>query len=447
MRSNAWPEYVVAVLAACSMEAAWITLAYVIVGGLIARGPAPLSILAFAGATLVGLGIARWSVRDRRHSYRTLIAAIAVAAALIGWLLPLGPGATLGFESPMALIGMNPGGLLLGLAVVRGTAHVTSDDDERIAETALGPGLLVVALAWVLLTATGGHRDSSMVGAAFSATVTFVTAGLLGIGLARSADLRSTGVLGADRRTWVALVFGVVAGLLALAMPLALILGVPIDDAIRGVLGPIAEILVPIVSFLFWPAGLIATAFVLLIELLRGHTPIETSTIGAAGGGAGIDLGLQSGPSSADGLVLGLVPLVIAIVVTFLLARRLLGTPGLSDLESDLNEVRETERPAGRLGLRRPHLRRPRRHPVPHTASEAYLASLEILAQWPDTARLGSETPAEHARRLGADSIRLPLSRLAADYTLAEFGQRTLVPSEHRRAVERWRRLRSLGGP
>jgi hypothetical protein len=42
---------------------------------------------------------------------------------------------------------------------------------------------------------------------------------------------------------------------------------------------------------------------------------------------------------------------------------------------------------------------------------------------------------------MGSDPAWLPLHRLAADYTLAEFGRRVLTAAEHRRAIDSWRRL------
>jgi len=445
MRSNAWAEYALAVLAACSLEAAWITLAYVVVAAIATGAPGPLPMLAFAGAAFIGLGYARWSALDGRPPYRTPLALIVVAAAIVGWLVPLGSAAAQVLEEPLEVVGMHPGGILLGIAVLRGTAHVIPDDDERIAETALGPGLVVVAAIWALLTATGATRQSWVVEVAFAATVTFVTAGLLSIGLARLAGLRSVGVIGADRRTWVVLV-GIVAGLLAVAMPLALILGVPIDNAVRGVLGPIGDLLVPVVVVLLLPAALLATVLVLLFEMLTGGPGTLPDIPSALADTVAFDWASALGGPSGQGPILELVPLVVAVVAAFLLVRGLLGRPDLSGAEDESVEVRETERPVGGVRLRRPHLPMPRRHPVPRTATEAYLASLEILARWPESARLASETPAEHVRRLRADPIGLPLGRLAADYALAEFGQRTLVPSEHRRAIERWRRLRSIRG-
>ena len=158
MRSNASPDEVVAVLAACSLEAAWIALLYVLVGSLAAGDPGPLSMIVFAGAVLVGLGFARWAAQDEQRPYRTPLAVLVVAAMVIGWLVPLGLAAGRVVESPMGALEMHPGGILLGLAVVRGTAHVTPDDDERIAEIALGPGLAAIAVIWVVLTLSGGGQ-------------------------------------------------------------------------------------------------------------------------------------------------------------------------------------------------------------------------------------------------------------------------------------------------
>jgi hypothetical protein len=58
-----------------------------------------------------------------------------------------------------------------------------------------------------------------------------------------------------------------------------------------------------------------------------------------------------------------------------------------------------------------------------------------------------SETPAEHARRLRGDGVgALSLDLLAADYALARFGGLGLGEREDRRAVGRWRQLRTRLG-
>src|SRR6476661_139565 len=217
MRSNASPERIAALLAASFLEAAWITLAYVLIESLTRAAAAPLSILAFAAAALAGTVFARGAARGDPHAHRSLLAVIAIAVGLIGWLLPLGAAAADFLEDPATVFAMHPGGILLGLAFVRGAAHRTDLDDERIAEAALGPGLAAMAGLWVLLAASGGTTTAWVVNVATWATVTFVATGLLSIGLARLADLRGAGVRGTDRRIWDGVLVGVVVGLLVVA--------------------------------------------------------------------------------------------------------------------------------------------------------------------------------------------------------------------------------------
>jgi hypothetical protein len=217
-------------------------------------------------------------------------------------------------------------------------------------------------------------------------------------------------------------------------------------DAVRGIGGVVLWVVVAAAVLLSLPAAILGIAFVLVIAFL--------ATIGGAGrtdpgdlfGGAVLDVQALLGPANGNGLNLGVVPLIVAIVVAFVVVRMLVKRPGRSEVDGDVVEVREVERPTG-MRLRRPRLPTPRRHPVPRTASEAYVASLEVLARWPGSTRLASETPAEHSRRVRPYPIGPPLSRLAADYALVEFGRRVLAPSEHRRAIERWRRLRAMDGP
>ena len=276
----------------------------------------------------------------------------------------------------MAVFGAHPGGILLGLAVLRGSAHVKPEDDERIAEIALGPGLGFVALIWAMLTISGGTQHRSTVDAAFAATITYITAGLLSMGLARVVGLHDAGEVGAERRTWIGVLVAVVAVMLAVAMPLALVVGVPLDQAIRGTLGPIGDLLVPIVSLLLLPAALLGSALVWLLGNLRGGAPTETPNADGTTGPLGIDWAKALGPSGTDAVILGLVPIVVGLVVAFLLVRRFLGRPVAEEVDRDVVEIREIEGPTGGLRLRVPRLHAPTRHPAPRTASEAYLASL-----------------------------------------------------------------------
>jgi len=442
MRSNASPERVAALLAASLLEAAWITLVYVLVESLTRAAEAPLSMLAFAGAALAGIAFARRTARGDPHAYRTLLAIIAVCLALIGWLLPVGAAASQVLDDPAIAFALHPGGILLGLAFVRGTAHTTDHADERIAEVALGPGLAGVAGCWVLLAASGGTGTAWVVDVASAATVTFVTTALLSIGLARLADLRGAGVRGADRRIWDGVLVGVVAGLLAIALPLAMVLGLPLGGAVRGVAEAIAQLLVVAATPFIWVGAILAWILYLAFEFVRraaGGTATDPGTV--------IDIPLIDiqglfGPGNRSDLALGVIPLIVAIVVAFVLFRALIRRPRQAVVDGAVVEVREAEMPTG-MRFPRPRLPARGRQHAPRTASEAYVASLEVLARWPTLARLAVETPADHARRLRDAPIGPPLSLLAADYALVEFGRRTLTRSEHRRALERWRRLSS----
>ena len=64
MRSNASPERALAILVACSLEAAWLQLAYVTFQGL-TRAVVAIPLVVFFAAALAGLAFARWSPASR----------------------------------------------------------------------------------------------------------------------------------------------------------------------------------------------------------------------------------------------------------------------------------------------------------------------------------------------------------------------------------------------
>ena len=303
------------------LEAAWVTLVYVLVQSLTGPAEAPLSMLAFAGAALAGIAFTHLAARGRRF-YRAPLAAIAIAVALIGWLLPLGEAATGVVSEPGSVFGMHPGGILLGLAFLRGTAHATRLDDERIAEFALGPGLAAIAGLWVFLTVSGGTAEAWVVGAASSATVTFITAGLLSVGLARLADLRGSGVRGADRRIWDGVLLAVVIGLLAISLPLAVILGVPLGGALRGAVQVVTAVLVVVAIPFIWVGAALGWVLYLAIEFLRGLAGGHSTDTGGVIGGPLVDWQGMLGPGGQNGLALGVIPLVVALVIAFILISR-----------------------------------------------------------------------------------------------------------------------------
>jgi hypothetical protein len=440
MRSNALADRALAAIAACALEAAWISLGYTAIGSLASLGPPPLTIVTFGAAALAGLAFGRWAFRRDLRAYGTAVAVAAVAVAFLGWLAPVGATATQLFADPLSVLQQHPGGLLLGLAFVRGTAHIAPEDDERIAETALSFGLVGVSFAWILLTGTGGTAEQWVTQAAFAATLTYVAAALIGLGLARLTSVPDAASVGAVRRVRLVLL-GVVIALVAVAIPMSLVLGVSFLEPIRAAVGELAEVFIVLLTVLLWPAALVAALLVAALDFLTGGGHVgQPPPLPDPGDIADQfrDL-LGSRPGSFP--VLGFLPIALAAIAAVLLGRAYLRRPDVREGDRRFVEVREAER-AVALRLPTLRLRRPQRRRVPQTASEAYVASLELVRDSPDLVRRDAETPAEHGRRLPADARGITLRRLAADYSLAEFGRRTISPAEHRRAIARWEQLR-----
>ena len=166
------------------------------------------------------------------------------------------------------------------------------------------------------------------------------------MGLARLAGLRDSGTGPSGRHAWVGLLVAVIAGLLVVALPLAAVIGAPVDAAVRGVVGPLSAVIVPIVTILALPAALVGTALVALIDWLRG---------GSGGADIGFDInvvlgptfGRAVGPSGVQAIALGLVPIVLAFIVAFFVVRTLLRRTGRVGEDSDVPEIREIARPTG----------------------------------------------------------------------------------------------------
>jgi hypothetical protein len=234
---------------------------------------------------------------------------------------------------------------------------------------------------------------------------------------------------------------GVVIALLASAIPLASVLGVSLVEPIRAAVGSLADLLLIVLTVLLWPAALVAAALVAAFDFLSGGGPTgQPAPLPDPGDIADQfrDL-LGSQPGSFPAL--GFLPIILAAIAAVVLGRAYLKRPSLRAGERRYVEARESERPVG-LGLPSLRLPRPQRRHDPRTASEAYVASLELISGRPELARDAAETPAEHGRRLPVDARGVALRRLAADYSLAEFGRRTISPAEHRRAIQRWEQLR-----
>ena len=216
-----------------------ITLVYVTAEHLAGGGSPPLSLFAFAGAALIGLGFARARVP-------TVDRPIGRCSPRSSWPWPSSAGCCRwglrrlrSSTNRPSVSACTPQGSFSARGP-RGSAHTTAPDDERTAETALGPGLAGYRRPLGVPDGHRRHGEPAVVGTATSATVIFVTAGLASIGLARlgSSELGSPGrrpahVVGVCSESWRACSPS--------RCPSATILGVPLADAIRGGAGVIGR--------------------------------------------------------------------------------------------------------------------------------------------------------------------------------------------------------------
>ncbi|HEX5395915.1 MAG TPA: DUF4129 domain-containing protein [Candidatus Limnocylindria bacterium] len=432
MRSISSPEEALAALADASLEAAWLMLVYLLVQPWIGDGELHLGLPALAVAVLAGLLFARAASDLPRDSYTLIGSGLTVLAAAIG-VLAFVPD--IARADPFSAFGAHPGGLLAGVAFLRGSAHAEEGAEARNVERILGIGLFGLVAFWLLFSLAGLAVLPEFAQPALSACITFVTACLLAMGLARLASLGSDGVGRPTRRRWLGLLFGVLGLALVVSLPLAAVLGVPLGVAVTGVLGPLGVVAYGLLVIITLPFAVVAGW---LTEYFKNSPALAEILGNLFGNNVGSGLEQAPGPLTpgGDGSWVGTVLLVTLLaVVAILIIVRMLGRRTVRTRLASDNEMRATELPTPQLHMPRIHL--PQRSRAPRTAREAYLAVLHLLVGT-DAARAVDETPAEHARRLRAADV----SRLAADYQLDAFGGRALTAPEERRALDRWRRVK-----
>ncbi len=437
-----WPaDRVLRLLAAAGFEAAWLTLAYVTLQWLagtdgLALGIGPLGVAAIAGA-LLGRAL-----RDRpRLVYAGTLLATAAVAGVAGVWLAVAPSLSGGDLAGAPTV--NPGGWLLGVAVLRGSTHAGLHGETHRAERLLDAGLIGVAAFWLFSTAWGLAGTEPFSSTAYAATLTVVSAGLISLGLARLVELRVEGADRAARWRWLILVLAVSAAVLVIGVPLAAVLGVPVSAALVGIAGPLAPVLLVMVGLIALLLGLVAELLHLLLPPLSGATFPDLTPLVRSGLGQGRPD--EGGAFSAPGADWMLWPLLLGVAWLIVVGiALLLHRPAIVE-EQDLElEIRESEPIGGGLlasRLPRPRLawRRPR-SASPLTAADAYPLALPLLVGRPEQ-RLAGETPREHARRIAPTVLGRTIGRLAIDYQLTAFAGRALTTAEERRAIERWRRV------
>src|SRR5512143_1262204 len=383
-------------------EGAWIAVVYGalqfgISGRAGALGPWAFIVIAASGMFLV-----RVAPSGPKHDGAVIGLVIATAAA--GWLSDPAVRAVAadGRFDALATAGS---GWLLGLAAWRGTRHRDPLTDDTVVGSLLAwivPGL---AIPWLL--GSGSSQHQAFVDAALPATLLFVAAGLIAVGLTRLEALgQLVGVDWRRNRAWVALLVGVVALMTLVAMPAAWLLDASAETSARTLLGPAVA-----------AADVVGAIAAPIEDAIGGFLPGGSSAqpVYPPGGGPRSTLAIWIEAFVLSGL------LVVLVGVLLVFYRIVTSEPRSGPPPPELQErqtVLSPPLPGGLGWMRLPRIAF-RRESVPRTASQAYLAILDRLEGDERLRRAPSESPAAHARRLramGAGSLSLDL--LAADFAL-----------------------------
>jgi len=419
-------------------EAAWLSIVAGLAQELVLQEPAT-TLPELAAAVLVGLLAARLVAPRLGPRWPSAALAVVVVAAVVGCLAaPLTRGGVGGGIG--SALATNPGGLLVGVAVLRGIAHARLPLAEDTVGALLGrgaPGIAIAAVVGGIVTEPFRSRflaDTTVAAVLFigSTVLALAFTRLAIVGLGHGLDWRRN-------RTWLVLALVVLAAAIAFALPMAAIAG---------------ETFALIAGLAFGPIFVIGLA----TGLDRaGRRVIVGIAIFATIVYVIVRLGLQPGnilgqdattppapPTEVDRMVSlgvgGLLAFLAAAVILILVGLWARRTRVSADL--DVVETRTVDR-SPEPKARRPRWQ-PRRRHEPTDAVAAYLELVDELGRHRELRRDPAETPTEHARRLrGAGAPSLSLDLLAADYALVRDGGATLGAREDRRAIHRWRHLRT----
>lgn len=425
-------------------EAGWITVIYCAASVIVSRqapilGPIEFSLFVTAGMVIGLIG------RPRSGIGPVLLIVAVLLGGAAGWLASADARSLLN-EVPRAL-NVHLAGWLAGVAILRGAVlspgHRAADEIERLMRSV--PLALAGVWAYTTLVARPDLWLPFAVGAMWG-TVAFLSAAIVALGMARLNVLHATVTDPRQRRGWRWLVTAVGFGVVPIALPIAVLSGVPLAAMLTPIAGPlhlIGGLLAIPLSWIVW----------LLSEILR---PVAGS-LAAFLDEISTRLAGRPKPEEQEpalvatliGLALWLMALVALLLVIFLIAQWLLKRKSVKD--EPLDELFDTERSIV-VPERHPKpvakRSRPRHRGTPNDVVTAYIGALAELETHPSYARLSSETPAEHAARLRRAAVdpdaASDLARLAAGYQLARYAGRRITPLENVRAVGRLRRLRRL---
>ena len=164
------------------------------------------------------------------------VATLVLGAAVAGWVSDPAVRA-IAADGELGGLVTAGWGWLLGLAAWRGTRHRDPLTDDAVVGSLLTwivPGL---ALPWLI--GSGSSERQAFVDVALPATLLFVTAGLIAVGLTRLEALgQLVGVDWRRNRAWLSMLVGVVGLVALIAMPTAWLLNASAEASARTLLGP-----------------------------------------------------------------------------------------------------------------------------------------------------------------------------------------------------------------
>jgi hypothetical protein len=230
-------------------------------------------------------------------------------------------------------------------------------------------------------------------------------------------------------------------GVVPLAIPIAVLAGIPFSAIVSPIVGPIQWLL----SLLAYPLAFIIWLASIILRPVAGPLGEAMDLIGR---------NILEIPANEEGtrevatIAAALIALATVLVIALIvyLAARWVVSRGRGPEEEGDPTTADVERTIV-MPEPAPHVAAPRRRRLgpARDAVTAYLAALTALEGRPFARQL-SETPADHAARVtreqmpGAPDMR----RLAAGYQVARYGERTITRRENSRALDRLRRLRQL---
>ena len=340
-------------------------------------------------------------------------------------------------------------GCLLSIALLRGALHVDSEHESDVSIDAVTYAFPAIAFALLMHLWSG----AAFVGPVLFTSLTCLVSGMISIGRGRQIEFEKLGPVAHRRSFWPALGAGF-AVWAVVAVPVAYVVG---TLTLRVTSGPIRWLAASATPLLDSAGRLLIWLLFQLAQLLPSPVapPVVTPTPSPAVNV--VPPGAPTGGAVGDALmtllllaIFFVLPVVIVALCLYVM-RQLFGwrqAVARAELpEAPLSVSGQAPSPLARARARLTRPRQPRRRLLnrhPTSAAEAYLALLDDLADVDDLARLPTETPRDHAHRVGEGLQSLPLALLAADYQLATYAHVPLTDRETARALGRWQLLRAL---